>query len=101
MSDFGKRLLRRSISVAIALAIVGYIFAEAFLVLQRMNGGVAAASNDAVRWRTPLAMASIGVVLQIVVETILYVLRPKKPKVVATASAASNYLASQSGPPPV
>jgi hypothetical protein len=97
MSEFRKRLLRRSVGVAIALAIVGYVFAEVFLVLLRMNGGASDPANDAVRWKTPLTMAGIGVVLQIVVETVLYAVRPKKHAGVADSSIAANPSKMQSG----
>jgi len=94
MSPFGKRLLKRSVGVAIVLGIMGYVFAEAFLMLQRMNGGVVVPANDAVRWRTPLTMAGIGVFLHVIIELIAYALRPKKPVAVSEpANAASQSVA--------
>lgn len=79
MSQFGKRLLRRSIAVAIVLGIMGYILAEVFLIVHRMNGGVPDPANDAVRWKTPLTMAGFGVVLQVIFEVVGNALRPAKP----------------------
>lgn len=78
MNPFAKRLIRRCVGVAVALAIIGYIFAEVFLVLMRMNGGVSDAGNEAVRWKTPLTMAGIGVVLQVAIELVAFAIRPKR-----------------------
>lgn len=90
MSETGKRVLKRTIGVAIVLALMGYIFAEVFLVFSRMNGGVVDPANDSVRWRTPLTMALIGGVLQLIVEIISYALRNKKPVSAAVSSNPSS-----------
>ena len=90
MNDFSKRLLKRSIAVAVVLGLMGYIFAEVFLVLSRMNGGVVNPANDSVRWRTPLTMAAIGVVLQVIVELAAFALRSKKPATRADPTVSSN-----------
>lgn len=97
MSPFGKRLLKRSAGVAIVLGIMGYVFAEAFLMLQRMNGGVAVPANDAVRWRTPLTMAGIGVILHVMIELIAYAVRPRKP---LAASEPANSAGQSVSPTP-
>ncbi len=96
MNAFGKRLLKRSIAVAVVLAAIGYLFAEAFLMMQRMNGASDPA-NEAVRWRAPLNMAAIGVVLQVVVESLAFALRRKKPAAIADADHSPASTANQSG----
>jgi hypothetical protein len=77
MREFWIKVLRRSIPVAIVLGIMGYIFAEGFLTFARMNGGITDPANDAVRWRTPLTMAIMGVSIQITIELFTKFLRRK------------------------
>jgi len=73
------RILRRSIPVAIALAIMGYLFAEALLLAERMNNAHPDPANQAVRWTAPIRMACIGVAVLIIFEVIGFVIKGKKP----------------------
>ena len=103
MRGFWHKFLRRSVPVAVILAVIGYVFAEAFLMLHRMNGGTVDPANTAVRWRTPLTMAGFGVGLLFVMELIAFVLRRKQPPKVDAKSAALDFPATdpalrQSGP---
>jgi hypothetical protein len=75
------RILRRAILVAVVLGAVGYIFAEIYLVLYRMNGGAPDPANEAVRWKAPLRMAVFGVGLLVVLELLIHFLRRKQPVV--------------------
>jgi hypothetical protein len=77
MRAFWVRFLKRSVPVALILAAMGYIFAEAFLMLHQMNGGTPDPANDAVRWRTPINMAIFGVVVLFVMELIASATRRK------------------------
>jgi hypothetical protein len=85
MRDFWKNLLRRCVLVAVVLGAIGFLFAEAFLMLHRMNGGTPDPANDAVRWRTPLTMAGFGVGLLLVMElfAIAFKRKPIAPEVPA------------------
>jgi uncharacterized membrane protein len=77
MRAFWIRFLKRSVPVALILGVTGFIFAEAFLMLHRMNGGTPDPANDAVRWRTPMNMAIFGVVVLFVMEVIASAIRRK------------------------
>jgi hypothetical protein len=80
MRALWKKILWRSIPVAIILGAMGYVFAEIFLMLVKMNGGINDPANNAVRWRTPLTMAALGVVVQIVVEFIAFAIGRSRAK---------------------
>jgi hypothetical protein len=77
MRYFWKNLLRRCVLVAVVLGAIGYLFAEAFLMLHRMNGGTPDPANDVVRWRTPLTMAGFGVGLLLVMELFAFAFKRK------------------------
>ncbi len=77
MRAFCIRFFRRSIPVALILGAMGVIFAEVFLMLHKMNGGIPDPANDAVRWRTPLNMALFGVVVLFVSEVVASTIRRK------------------------
>jgi hypothetical protein len=87
MRSFWLKFLKRSVPVAVVLAIIGYVFAEAFLMLHRMNGGAVDPANAAVRWRTPLTMAGFGVALLFVMELVAFALSRKQPPVVGKPAA--------------
>jgi hypothetical protein len=78
------RILRRAATVAVILALIGYILAEAYLMLIPMMGGVPNPANNAVRWRAPLTMAAIGVGLVALVELVTFAVRgnqvPDQPR---------------------
>lgn len=101
MSPFVRRLLYRSFAVAVALGVVGYVFAEVFLLVLRMNGAVHEPANDAVRWKTPLTMAGIGVVLHVIVEIIANALRPKKKSPAVESATVAAPANDPSGSPAV
>jgi len=77
MGELGKRILRRSIPVAITLGLMGYLFAEIFLMMHRMNGGAPDPANEAIRWRTPLTMAGIGVAMLAFLELLTFAVKRK------------------------
>lgn len=77
MRDLLLRIVNRSFPVALVLAVMGYILAEAYLMLQQMHGGVHDPANDSVKWRAPLTMALIGVGLLTVMEILIYFVRRK------------------------
>jgi hypothetical protein len=79
MRELLVRILRRSIPVAIALGIMGYLFGELFLILERMHNVNPDPANQAVRWRAPIRMASIGVGLLVIFELIAFAIRRKRP----------------------
>jgi hypothetical protein len=82
MREFWIKILLRSIPVAVVLGAMGYVFAEAFLTFVKMNGGMNDPANQAVRWRTPLTMAVMGVSIQLAIELLMRFLRrrPTLPK---------------------
>jgi hypothetical protein len=67
---------------------MGYVFGEIVLILIKMHG-VNDPANESVLWRTPLAMAGLGVSLQIVIELTLFVIRGGAGKVKKTGAADS------------
>lgn len=85
MSDFRKRLLRRSLLVVAVLGAMGYCFGQVFLMFASFyspNGTDPA--NQRVLWQTPLVMAGFGLVLTLTMEGIAYALRRRmKPIPVA------------------
>ena len=82
MRELCTRLIRRSLFVAVVLGIIGYIFAEMYLMLYRMNGGIPHPENNSIRWRAPLKMMAFGIGFQLVVEIIFsFVRRGLKPEV--------------------
>ena len=87
MRELGTKILRRSLPVALMLGVMGYVFAEIFLLLLRMNGGVQDSANNSVRWRTPLTMAVAGVVLQAIIEIVIFATR--RPESTRTKHLAS------------
>jgi hypothetical protein len=89
MRELGIKILRRSLPVAFVLGLMGYVFAEIFLMMHRMNGGVPDPANNSVRWRTPLTMAGIGVFLQAIIEFLLYAIRRKRPAIEKPSEAAA------------
>lgn len=99
MRDFWMKLGRRVVVVAAALGVVGFLFAEAFLMLHRMNGGVPDPANEAVRWRTPLTMAGFGVALLLVMEFVAFAIRRKAPPAAAPAAPAPTANLTQSPNP--
>jgi hypothetical protein len=72
------RLVTRSLLVGLALGAMGYAFAQAYLVLVKINGGIA---DESVNWRVPLNMVSIGVAILVTVEVLVHFLRRKRPSV--------------------
>jgi hypothetical protein len=79
MRELIFRILRRSIPVAIVLAIMGYLFGELFLMIERMHNPKPDPANQAVRWRAPLNMVGIGVGALVVFECVAFAVRRKKP----------------------
>ncbi len=77
MRDFLMRLLRRTLPVVIALAVLGYLLGEMYLMLSQMNGGNN--PDTSARWRAPLMMAGAGMVIMIVFETLFFVIRRRNP----------------------
>jgi hypothetical protein len=64
MRPMWGQLIRRTAMVGVALAVIGYILAQAFLLVHRMYaGGAYNAENERVLWQTPLVMALIGMAL--------------------------------------
>lgn len=96
MRDLLLRILRRAFPVAIVLGIMGYLFAELFLILHQMNGGVQDPANNAVRWKAPLRMAGIGVILLAFIECLMFVFRRKQTP--PAASIADPDLAADNSP---
>jgi hypothetical protein len=83
------KILLRSVPVALILAVMGYVFAEIFLIFHKMNGGVNDPANEAVRWRTPLTMAVLGVIIQIPLELLAHVIRQSRARAKAAKETAS------------
>ena len=77
MRNLWVRILKRSIPVALALGLMGFVLAEIYLMFARMNGGSDPA-NESVRWRTPLTMAVFGVVMQAMIELMIFAVRGKR-----------------------
>lgn len=77
MRELLIRILRKSIPVVLMLGVIGYIFAEATLMLIRTNGGIDDPANHAVKWRAPLSMAGFGVAILVVIELLQFALRRK------------------------
>ncbi|MCE9531767.1 MAG: hypothetical protein K8T89_11690 [Planctomycetes bacterium] len=75
MRELVFRILRRGIPVGIALAVMGYIFAEIFLMMMQMGGAAPIPENNAMRWKTPLSMAGFGVGLLAIFECISFAVR--------------------------
>jgi hypothetical protein len=72
--------LLRSIPVAIACAGIGYLFAQALLIFERMPPNAKPdPANQAVLWRAPLNMAIFGVALLVIFEFVVFFIRRKKP----------------------
>ncbi len=86
MRELGIRILKRTLPIVVVLGVMGYIFAEIYLMLIKMNGGVQDHANDSVRWRTPLSMAAMGVGIFAFLELISFSIRSKRPKAPATGS---------------
>jgi len=82
------RILLRSVPVALALAVMGYIFAEVFLIFHKMNGGIHDPANEAVRWRTPLTMAVLGVMIQVPLELLAHGIRKSRARAKEANSAS-------------
>jgi hypothetical protein len=58
------RLLRHVLTSGIALAVIGHLFARAFLFVYRVqSGGAYVPENERVLWQTPLVMATFGILL--------------------------------------
>ncbi len=73
------RILRRSIPVAIALAIMGYLMGEAFLLFLQMRSPSTGTVVQVERWRGPVNLAMLGVAVLIMFEVIGFVIKRKKP----------------------
>lgn len=84
MNPHWKRVLTRTIVVGVILAVIGYLFGQAFLMMERMYAGDGYnVENERVLWQTPLVMACLGMVLTGGVDTLLLVFR--KPASVSTS----------------
>ena len=88
MRELGIRILRRSLPVVIVLGIMGYVFAEVFLMLHKMNGGMQDPANESVRWRTPLTMARLGVGMLALFECLVFVVRGKRTTATSSLQSA-------------
>jgi hypothetical protein len=83
MRELIIRIIRRSVPVVIALAIMGYILGQALLfAFQYFAKNVVTANanqaNREVLWRAPLGMASLGVILVIVFECVGFAIKRRK-----------------------
>jgi len=81
MRELLKRIVRRTLPVVIALGIMGYIYAEAYLILTGGHGPNADPANKAVRWRAPLVMAGAGAIITIVFEIAYHIVRRPPPAI--------------------
>lgn len=85
MSDFRKRLLRRSLLVVAVLGAMGYAFGQVFLMFTGFYSPTGDnPANQRVLWQTPLVMAGFGLVLTMVMEALAYAFR-KRMKAVPVA----------------
>ena len=83
MSQYRKRLLRRTLIVALSLGIMGYLFAQTFLLFASFYAqGANDPANQRMLWQTPLTMAGFGLMLTFIMEAIAYALRKKQVPVV-------------------
>ncbi|HJZ89383.1 MAG TPA: hypothetical protein VKE40_00830 [Gemmataceae bacterium] len=80
MRPFWARVLRNTGGVGIALAVIGYGLAQAFLFTHRAYAGDAYNSeNERVLWQTPLVMATIGMLMTGGLEAFLGLIRKPAP----------------------
>ena len=64
MRPFWGRFLRHAAGVGIALAVIGYVLAQGFLMAyQAQGGGAHNEGNDRVLWQTPVVMAAFGILM--------------------------------------
>jgi hypothetical protein len=85
MRPMWGRLIKRTAFVGVALAVIGYILARAFLMVHRINaGGAYDAANERVLWQTPLVMALLGMALSGGLEFVVGVCRRPAPVQVAS-----------------
>jgi len=80
MRSFLVQWLRHIAVTGIALALIGYVLAQAFLYSHRIYaGGAYNADNERVLWQTPVVMATIGIVICGGLELLLSVIRKPAP----------------------
>ena len=76
MTPTWRRLIGRTVSVGIVLAVIGYVLAQAFLMSHRFySGGAYNQDNERVLWQTPLTMALIGMLFSGGVECLVTLFR--------------------------
>ena len=79
MRELGKRILKRSLLIAVVLGLMGILFAEAALVVRQVNGAPQPDPEAAsIRLESPLRMAIFGVVLQAACMLIGHAIRRKQ-----------------------
>jgi len=80
MRPFWPRFIRHVIPVAISLAIIGYLLAQAFLASHRVYaGGAYSESNERVLWQTPVVMAALGILMTFGLDLLAEVFRKRAP----------------------
>jgi H+/Cl- antiporter ClcA len=80
MRSFLVQWLRHAAVTGIALALIGYVLAQAFLYSHRIySGGAYNADNERVLWQTPVVMATIGIVICGGLELLLSAVRRPAP----------------------
>jgi putative copper export protein len=79
MRELGMRILKRSLPVAVVMAILGYLLANLFLWFHKIYGGSAYdPANERVLWEAPLRMAIFGVALVAIIEAVRFALWRKR-----------------------
>jgi hypothetical protein len=89
MRQLAIRILKRGILVGVALAILGYFLAQAWLTALKLFGGTVHGSSDRALWTAPITLALIGVGLLVVLELITFALRRKPPQPPASTTDAN------------
>ena len=89
MRPFWTRFIRHVIPVAISLAVIGYLLAQAFLASHRVYaGGAYSTSNERVLWQTPFVMASLGILMTFGLDLLTEVFRKRAPVPVTDPNAS-------------
>ena len=76
MRPIWGRLIRHCAVVGIALAVIGYLLGQAFLLTHRMySAGAYNPENERVLWQTPVVMAALGILLTLGMDLLIHFLK--------------------------
>ena len=84
MRPFWSRFVRHAILVGVALAVIGYVLARAFLIAHRIySGGAHNPENERVLWQTPLVMSILGILMSGCLDMLSIMFRKRAPVAVS------------------